>query len=48
MEFDPKTHIHKIIYEYESDELAEATGSDIKDNEGNLYFAARRESKTYT
>ena len=46
MEFDPKTHIHKIIYEYESDELAEATGSDIKDNEGNLYFAARRESKT--
>ena len=45
MEFDPKTRIHKIIYEYESDELAEATGSDIKDNEGNLYFAARRENK---
>ena len=45
MEFDPKTRIHEIIYEYESDELAEATGSDIKDNEGNLYFAARRENK---
>jgi hypothetical protein len=45
MEFNPKTLTRKIIYEYQSDELAEATGSDIKDKDGNLYFAGRRESK---
>jgi len=45
MEFDPKTKTHKIIFEYQSDQLAEATGSDIKDNDGNLYFAGRRETK---
>jgi len=42
MEFNPKTRTRKIIYEYPSVELAEATGSDIKDKDGNLYFAARR------
>lgn len=45
MEFNPKTRISKIIYEYPSSELAEATGSDIKDKDGNLYFAARRASE---
>lgn len=42
MEFNPKTRTRKIIYEYPSIELAEATGSDIKDKDGNLYFAGRR------
>jgi hypothetical protein len=41
LEFDPKTRNRKIIYEFSSDELAEATGSDIKDKDGNLYFAGR-------
>jgi len=45
MEFDPKTKIRKIIYEFSSDVLAEATGSDIKDKEGNLYFTGRGASK---
>ncbi len=45
MEFNPKTHSRKIIYEYPSDELGEATGSDIKDKDGNLYFAGRSEKK---
>ena len=44
MEFNPETRVRKIIFEYQSDELAEATGSDIKDKDGNLYFAGRRES----
>ncbi|MEJ7586772.1 MAG: hypothetical protein WKI04_04340 [Ferruginibacter sp.] len=42
MEFDPATKKHSIIYEYRVDELGEATGSDTKDKEGNLYFAGRR------
>jgi hypothetical protein len=41
LEFNPKTRDRKVIYEYSSDELAEATGSDIKDKDGNLYFAGR-------
>lgn len=45
IEFNPKTRTRKIIYEFPSDELAEATGSDIKDKDGNLYFAGRRENK---
>ena len=45
MEFNPETRTHRIIYEFESDELAEATGSDVKDRDGNLYFAGRRVEK---
>ncbi|WP_185716107.1 hypothetical protein [Larkinella knui] len=43
MEFDPKTKKHTILYEYPVDQLSEATGSDTKDQFGNLYFAGRRE-----
>jgi hypothetical protein len=42
MEFDPKTKKHTFIYEYPVGELGEATGSDTKDKNGNLYFAGRR------
>ena len=42
VEFDPKTKKHRFIYEYPVSELGEATGSDVKDREGNLYFAGRR------
>lgn len=45
MEFNPETHARTIIREFPSDELAEATGSDIKDKYGNMYFAGRSESK---
>lgn len=45
VEFDPKTSNKRIIYEYPTDVLAEATGSNIKDNQGNLYFAGRKEVK---
>jgi len=43
MELNPKTHSRRIIYEFPSNELGEATGSDIKDKDGNLYFAGRGE-----
>jgi hypothetical protein len=43
MEFDPGTRKHVIVYQYPVEELSEATGSDTKDQEGNLYFAGRRE-----
>jgi len=43
LEFDPKTRKHAIIYQYPVDELSEATGSDTKDKDGNLYFAGRRD-----
>jgi hypothetical protein len=45
MEFNPKTHSRKIIFEYSADEMAEATGSDIRDRDGNLYFTGRGASK---
>jgi hypothetical protein len=43
MEFDPKTRKHTIVYQYAVDELSEATGSDTKDKDGNLYFAGRKD-----
>jgi hypothetical protein len=45
IEFDPQTKKHRIIYKFTSEELAEATGSDIKDKDGNLYFAGRKKDK---
>ena len=45
IEFNPVTRTRQIIYEFPADELAEATGSDIKDNNGNMYFAGIREIK---
>ncbi len=41
IEFDPKTKKRTIVYQYPINELSEATGSDTKDNDGNLYFAGR-------
>ena len=42
VELNPQTGKRKIIYEYPMDLLSEVTGSDIKDKEGNLYFAGRK------
>jgi len=44
MEFDPRSQERSIVYEYPVDILVEATGSDVKDKEGNLYFAGRKEA----
>jgi len=42
MEFDPVSKQKKIVFEFPTIELSEATGSDIKDKYGNLYFAGRK------
>jgi len=43
MEFDPETGKSRILFEYAPTELVEATGSNTKDKEGNLYFSGKRE-----
>ncbi|AWO00865.1 hypothetical protein DLD77_03715 [Chitinophaga alhagiae] len=43
MEFDPETRRHRTLHEFAESELSEATGSDIRDNEGNIYFAGRKQ-----
>lgn len=43
VEFDPLSSEKRILIKYPTATLAEATGSNVKDKEGNLYFAARKE-----
>ncbi len=42
MEFDPQSKTHKIIYEFPLTVASEVTGSNVRDKEGNLYFAVRK------
>jgi len=42
VEFDLKTKTPKVIFEYASTVLVEATGCDTKDKDGNMYFAGKR------
>ncbi len=42
VECDPATGKKTILREYPTTEVTEATGCDIRDKDGNLYFAARR------
>lgn len=42
VEYDPATKKKSILREYPITEMTEATGCDIRDKDGNLYFAARR------
>lgn len=46
MEFDPRTRTKRTVLTYPLSALSEATGSDVKDAEGNLYFAGRRDDRT--
>jgi hypothetical protein len=46
MEFDPKTRTKRVLLAWPTTVLSEATGSDVKDREGNLYFAGRRDDPT--
>ncbi len=43
MEFDPQTKEYNLIVDFTVSQLCEATGSDVKDADGNLYFAARKD-----
>ena len=42
MEFDPASRKKRIVLEYPLRQISEVTGSDVKDKQGNLYFAGRR------
>lgn len=46
MELDPLTHKKMVIFDFPLNQMSEATGSDTKDKEGNLYFLGRRDSKS--
>ena len=43
MEFDPLSKTHRTLFEFETKVIAEVTGSDVKDRNGNIYFAGRKE-----
>jgi hypothetical protein len=43
MEFDPQKKEYRFLFEFATSEVAEVTGSSVKDKEGNLYFAARKD-----
>ncbi len=43
IEFDPHSHEKRILFEYPTTTIQEVTGSSVKDKEGNLYFAARKD-----
>lgn len=42
VEFDPAIRKPKVVFEYPSTVLVEATGCNTKDKEGNLYFSGKR------
>lgn len=46
IEFDPQSRKKRILFEYPTIALAEVTGSNVKDKEGNLYFAARKDDSS--
>ncbi|RYF85387.1 MAG: hypothetical protein EOO00_14205 [Chitinophagaceae bacterium] len=42
IEYDPAKRTKQILYEFPIGRVTEVTGSDIRDKEGNLYFAGRK------
>jgi hypothetical protein len=42
VEFDLESGKKNIIYEFSINNMVEATGSDVLDKDGNIYFAGRR------
>ena len=46
MEFDPKTKTRRIVSTFPTKVISEVTGSDVRDRQGNLYFAGRKDDRT--
>ncbi len=46
MEFDPKARTKRVALSYPLSAINEATGSDVRDAEGNMYFAGRKDDRT--
>jgi len=45
VEFDPVTRNKRVVLRFPVSEISEVTGCDVKDSQGNLYFAGRRYSR---
>ncbi len=43
--YDPQQRTKRIVLTYSMDVISEVTGSDVKDKDGNLYFAGRRDDR---
>jgi len=43
MEFDPRSRTKRVVLSYPLSVISEVTGSDVRDEDGNLYFAGRRD-----
>ncbi len=46
MEFDPVAKTRRAVLKFPIDVISEVTGADVKDQQGNLFFAGRRRSFT--
>jgi len=46
IEFDPKTRAKRVLMSFPLEQISEVSGSDVRDEEGNLYFAGRRYDKS--
>jgi hypothetical protein len=45
MEFDPKSRTKRAVLTCPLATISEVTGSDVKDEDGNLYFAGRKQDR---
>jgi hypothetical protein len=45
MEFDPQQRAKRVVLTFPMDVINEVTGSDVRDHDGNLYFAGRRDDR---
>lgn len=45
IEYDPVKRTRQILFEFPIDRVTEVTGSDIRDKDGNLYFAGRKRAE---
>jgi len=45
VEFDPRQRTKRIVLTFPINVINEVTGSDVKDRDGNLYFAGRRDDR---
>jgi hypothetical protein len=46
IEYDPRAKTRRIAMKFPLSVISEVTGSDVRDPEGNLYFAGRKDDRT--
>jgi hypothetical protein len=45
MEVDPRTKQKRAVLSFPTSAISEVTGKNVKDEEGNMYFAGRRDDR---